>query len=154
MRFFSFFFKNHFLLKIIFWFLINLTIRGPLYTCLVSLEFEKIVYTVADSGKQEHCQTLKFCILEDGIWQRFQSYSTVIDIALTELDFYFKDSIMFWFWYLNLTSKWLTNFTNLIHYRHFGALHWKTTKLIWEKVGTDSKTENYEKNWWKTDILK
>ena len=39
MRFFIIFFKNHFLLKIIFWFLINLTTRGPLYTCLVLVQY-------------------------------------------------------------------------------------------------------------------
>ena len=33
--FLSFFVKNHFLLEIIFWFLITLTNWGPLYTCLV-----------------------------------------------------------------------------------------------------------------------
>ena len=36
---FIIFFKNHFLLKIIFWFLISLTTRGPLYTCLVHISF-------------------------------------------------------------------------------------------------------------------
>ena len=35
MRFFITFFKNHFLLKVILWLLIDLTTRGPLYTCLV-----------------------------------------------------------------------------------------------------------------------
>ena len=41
---------------------------------IFSTVFGKIVYSVADSGKKEHCRTLKFWILEDRVRQRFQSY--------------------------------------------------------------------------------
>ena len=32
-------------------------------------EFGKIVYILADIGKQRYCRTRKFCILKDGIRQ-------------------------------------------------------------------------------------
>ena len=48
---------------------------------IFSTEFEKLVYILAELGKQEYCLTWKFCILKDGIWQ--SSNPTDTDIALT-----------------------------------------------------------------------
>ena len=43
--------------------------------------FGKIVYILADFGKQEYCRTRKFCIFMDGIRQ--SSNPTDTDIALS-----------------------------------------------------------------------
>ena len=46
---------------------------------IFSTEFEKIVYILADFGKQEYCRTRSFCILKDGIRQSANPTDT--DIA-------------------------------------------------------------------------
>ena len=44
---------------------------------IFSTEFGKIVYILADFGKQEYCRTGKFYILKDGIWQSSNFTDTV-----------------------------------------------------------------------------
>ena len=46
---------------------------------IFSTEFGKIVYVLADFGKQKYHRTQKICILKDGIWQ--SSNPTYTDIA-------------------------------------------------------------------------
>ena len=45
---------------------------------IFSMEFGKIVYILADFGKQEYCQTRKFCVLKDGIRQSYNPTDTNI----------------------------------------------------------------------------
>ena len=46
---------------------------------ILSTEFGKIEYILADFGKQEYCWTYIFCISKDGIRQSFKSMDN--DIA-------------------------------------------------------------------------
>ena len=96
---------------------------------------KRLVYVLADFGNQDW-QTLNFCILESGIRQKFQSY----------WHWYCLNGILTIFqrlnnvWHLNLTSNRVTNFTNLIHCRHFRVeiirqehWYWRRFWPIWKK---------------------
>ena len=55
---------------------------------IFSMEFGNIVYILADFGKQEYCQTWKFCIFMDGILRKSSNPTegpTDPDIAKTKV---------------------------------------------------------------------